>query len=162
MAFILLTGEDPDRINPISAESEPIVPTILPMNQGVTLALFKDAEGRDTPLLVTGISDAEIFAVDLAEQGAGYTADLLHVASDLGQRRLARLFAEAKNSGAGLMSGDVGEAGRAIGHSEGGPFSVHAVYHFPDRPDSLTVACFTTGRYEGVPEFAAIKIAQQV
>lgn len=62
----------------------------------------------------------------------------------------------------GLMSGEVGEIGRAIGHSGGGPFSVNAVYHFPDRPDPVTVACFTSGEDEGVAEFAAIKIAKQV
>lgn len=62
----------------------------------------------------------------------------------------------------GLMSGAVGEVGRAIGHSGGGPFSVNAVYHFPDRPDPVTVACFTNGEDEGVAEFEATKIAKQV
>ncbi|MCV3273087.1 serine hydrolase domain-containing protein [Roseobacter sinensis] len=62
----------------------------------------------------------------------------------------------------GLMSGEVGGGGQAIGHSGGGPFSVNAVYHFPDRPDPVTVACFTNGEDEGVAEFAATKIAQQV
>ncbi|MDX8354719.1 serine hydrolase domain-containing protein [Cognatiyoonia sp. IB215182] len=62
----------------------------------------------------------------------------------------------------GLMSGDVGEIGRAIGHSGGGPFSVNAVYHFPDRPDPVTVACFASGEDEGVAEFEAVKIAQDI
>ncbi len=62
----------------------------------------------------------------------------------------------------GLMSGAVGEVGRAIGHSGGGPFSVNAVYHFPDRPDPVTVACFTSGGDEGVAEFEAAKIAKRV
>ncbi len=64
--------------------------------------------------------------------------------------------------GLGLMSGEVGDAGRAIGHSGAGPFSVNAVYHFPDRADPVTVACFTTGQDEGVAEFAATEIARQV
>ncbi len=55
----------------------------------------------------------------------------------------------------GLMIGRMGAAGRAIGHSSGGPFSVNAVYHFPDQPRPLTVASFTDGRDEGVAEFAA-------
>ncbi|NDV02886.1 serine hydrolase domain-containing protein [Pseudoroseicyclus tamaricis] len=59
----------------------------------------------------------------------------------------------------GLMSGEMGEAGRAIGHSGGGPFSVNAVYHFPDQPGALTVACFTDGTDEGFAERAAARAA---
>ena len=59
----------------------------------------------------------------------------------------------------GLMSGRCGEAGRVIGHSGGGPFSVNAVYHFPDLPTPITVASFTDGKNEGVAEFAAVKAA---
>ncbi|MDK3018778.1 serine hydrolase domain-containing protein [Pseudodonghicola flavimaris] len=59
----------------------------------------------------------------------------------------------------GLMSGSFGAAGRAIGHSGGGPFSVNAVYHFPDLATPATVACFTEGRDEGVAEYAAAEHA---
>lgn len=59
----------------------------------------------------------------------------------------------------GLMSGRAGAAGRAIGHSGAGPFSVNAVYHFPDLPRPVTVACFTDGRDEGVAEHAAVRLA---
>jgi len=62
----------------------------------------------------------------------------------------------------GLMSGAVDGAGKAVGHSGGGPFSVNAVYHFPDVPDPITIACFTEGTDEGVAEFAATKLAQDV
>lgn len=62
----------------------------------------------------------------------------------------------------GLMCGEVGGVGQAAGHSGGGPFSVNAVYHFPDRPDPVTVACFTNGSNEGVAELAAAEIAQVV
>ncbi len=61
--------------------------------------------------------------------------------------------------GLGLMSGAMGDAGRAIGHSGGGPFSVNAVYHFPDRAAPLTVAVFTDGTAEGAAEFRAAGIA---
>jgi CubicO group peptidase (beta-lactamase class C family) len=60
----------------------------------------------------------------------------------------------------GLMSGTMDGPGRSLGHSGGGPFSVNAVYHFPDRPDPVTVACFTDGTDEGAAEFAARDIAQ--
>lgn len=62
--------------------------------------------------------------------------------------------------GLGLMSGAMSGVGDAIGHSGAGPFSVNAVYHFPDLPDPVTVACFTNGSDEGVAEFAAQKIAE--
>lgn len=42
-----------------------------------------------------------------------------------------------------------------------GPFSVNAVYHFPDRPDPVTVACFTNGVDEGVAEFATAELARK-
>lgn len=60
----------------------------------------------------------------------------------------------------GLMSGVMGDAGRAIGHTGGGPFSVNAVYHFPDLPDPTTIAAFTDAPDQGVAEFAAASIAR--
>ncbi|WP_232816613.1 serine hydrolase domain-containing protein [Paracoccus zhejiangensis] len=59
----------------------------------------------------------------------------------------------------GLMSGQWDRIGRTIGHSGGGPFSVNAVYHFPDLDDPVTVASFTDGQDEGLAEFAAIGCA---
>ncbi|RHZ91541.1 class A beta-lactamase-related serine hydrolase [Cereibacter sphaeroides] len=59
--------------------------------------------------------------------------------------------------GLGLMSGRMGLAGRAIGHSGGGPFSVNAIYHFPDQSNPRTVASFTDGCDEGLAEFAAVR-----
>lgn len=60
----------------------------------------------------------------------------------------------------GLMSGALKGAGKAVGHSGGGPFSVNAVYHFPDARDPITVASFTDGTAEGVVEFAAERFAE--
>jgi hypothetical protein len=57
--------------------------------------------------------------------------------------------------GLGVMSGSWGAAGRVIGHTGGGPFSVNAVYHFPDMDQPLTVASFTDGQEEGIAEHAA-------
>lgn len=61
--------------------------------------------------------------------------------------------------GLGLMIGKMGDAGRAIGHSGGGPGCVTAVYHFPDRDDPITVATFTDGQEAGAAEFEAAAIA---
>lgn len=59
----------------------------------------------------------------------------------------------------GLMSGAMGESGRALGHSGGGPSCVNAVYHFPDLSDAMTVACFADGHHEGEVEFEAGRLA---
>jgi D-alanyl-D-alanine carboxypeptidase len=63
--------------------------------------------------------------------------------------------------GLGLMSGTMGETGRAIGHSGRGPFCINAVYHFPGRDDPITVACFATGADEGRAEFEAARLARR-
>lgn len=54
--------------------------------------------------------------------------------------------------GLGVMSGEMGNVGRAIGHSGSGPFSSNAVYHFPDLPEPTTVAVFGHGSFEGHSE----------
>jgi len=61
--------------------------------------------------------------------------------------------------GLGVMTGRMGEAGRAIGHSGAGPFSAKAVYHFPDRSTPVTVAVFTDGTDEARAEHEASRIA---
>ncbi len=63
--------------------------------------------------------------------------------------------------GLGLMSGRMGAAGRAIGHSGGGPGCVNAVYHFPDAADPIVVAAFTDGDDEGLAEFETVSIARR-
>lgn len=61
--------------------------------------------------------------------------------------------------GLGLMSGMMTGAGRAIGHSGGGPFCVNAVYHFPDLGSPITVASFADENDEGAAEFEAVEVA---
>lgn len=59
----------------------------------------------------------------------------------------------------GVMSGVMGEAGRAWGHSGSGPHASNAIYHFPDLPRPITVATFANGGFEGPAEFEALSIA---
>jgi len=59
--------------------------------------------------------------------------------------------------GLGLMIGRMGPAGRAIGHSGGGPVGVNACYHFPDLPEPVTVATFADSPDEGRAEFEALR-----
>jgi D-alanyl-D-alanine carboxypeptidase len=61
----------------------------------------------------------------------------------------------------GLMTGRMGSAGRALGHSGVGPGSVNAVYHFPDLARPVTVATFTDGEDDGVAEAQALFIAMR-
>ncbi|HEY6633965.1 MAG TPA: hypothetical protein VIZ90_21105 [Rhizobiaceae bacterium] len=61
--------------------------------------------------------------------------------------------------GLGVMSGEVGEAGRAVGHSGSGPSGASAVYHFPDLGSPVTVASFSRGSDEGPAERKAVAIA---
>lgn len=63
--------------------------------------------------------------------------------------------------GLGLMSTQVADLGRAIGHSGAGPFGVNAVYHFPDLAMPVTVAAFMSGADESRVEFQAVQLASQ-
>lgn len=58
--------------------------------------------------------------------------------------------------GLGLMIGDLETAGTAVGHTGGGPGSVAAVYHFPDR--ARTVAAFAAGEDGGAVEFEIVRL----
>ncbi len=60
----------------------------------------------------------------------------------------------------GLMRGAMGGSGRVAGHTGGGPSCVNAVYHFPDLPDAMTVACFAEGDHEGSVESEAGRLAR--
>ncbi len=60
--------------------------------------------------------------------------------------------------GLGLMIGQTGTAGLAVGHSGSGPFSSNAVYHFPD--SGRTVAVFGPGSNEAEKEWRAARLAQ--
>lgn len=63
--------------------------------------------------------------------------------------------------GLGLMSGEVGEVGRAIGHSGAGPFCANAVYYFPDVAKPAVVASFTDGSDEGFAESEAVRLVYE-
>ncbi|CTQ48246.1 serine hydrolase domain-containing protein [Jannaschia donghaensis] len=61
--------------------------------------------------------------------------------------------------GLGLMIGTVGSAGRALGHSGGGPFSACAAYAFPDLPGAPITAAFVSGGDEAPAEHHALRHA---
>jgi D-alanyl-D-alanine carboxypeptidase len=62
----------------------------------------------------------------------------------------------------GLMSTVVGDVGRAIGHTGGGPHSTNAVFHFPDLAAPVTVATFTHGEDAGAVEAEAVATALRI
>jgi D-alanyl-D-alanine carboxypeptidase len=87
-----------------------------------------------------------------------------HVLADMmaphpvGERSPGRPW-ETASYGLGLMIGEMAGAGLAIGHSGGGPGSVSAVYHFPDRALPCTAAAFISGDDQGVIEYAVARLA---
>jgi CubicO group peptidase (beta-lactamase class C family) len=61
--------------------------------------------------------------------------------------------------GLGLMIDGDSPAGRAMGHTGGGPGSTAAVYHFPDRDPPVTTAAFATTEDQGLVEHEAVALA---
>ena len=77
---------------------------------------------------------------------------------DLGGPVPDRIWARA-GYGQGLMSGIAERAGRAVGHSGGGPFSACAIYAFPDLPGAPVTAAFVPGGNEAPAERIARDLA---
>lgn len=63
--------------------------------------------------------------------------------------------------GLGLMIGEMSPLGRAVGHTGGGPFSVGAVYHFPDAPKPVTISAFGPGVDVGAVEKVVASLAAE-
>jgi CubicO group peptidase (beta-lactamase class C family) len=61
--------------------------------------------------------------------------------------------------GLGLMIGEMGEAGAAVGHSGVGHDSVSSLYCFPALSESPVVAVFGQGTDEGITETEAVRLA---
>jgi CubicO group peptidase (beta-lactamase class C family) len=61
--------------------------------------------------------------------------------------------------GLGLMIGEMGEAGAAIGHSGVGHDSVSSLYCFSELPENPVVAVFGQGIDEGITETEAVRLA---
>jgi D-alanyl-D-alanine carboxypeptidase len=106
---------------------------------------------RDAARLLHGLFSAKLLSAAMFEQ--------MLSRHPLGGAIAGRPWTDC-GYGLGLMTGRMRDIGRAIGHSGGGPFSVNAVYHFPDRDIPVTVACFTDGEDEGRAEFEAVRLAQ--
>lgn len=88
----LTRPEDPDRINPFVQEAAPLVSGILPVDQGLTLAL-ENMGANQSPhvLLVVGLAQDQITALDLTAQGLTNKADFFEVIADLGVPELTAL-----------------------------------------------------------------------
>lgn len=93
--WLLAIGENPNRVNVISAEQEPLKQAVLPVSEAFTLALTRDASGQSIPLLVTALAEGKARAIDLSRQGAFKNTDLFEVIEDVGEPRLAELFEQA-------------------------------------------------------------------
>lgn len=65
------------------------------------------------------------------------------------------------NYGLGVMCGEMKNTGQAIGHSGASPFSVSALYHFPDLPVPVMACAFHSGTDEGKTEWEVLRLAQK-
>ncbi len=61
--------------------------------------------------------------------------------------------------GLGLMIGEVGEAGRVVGHTGGGNASVSALYRFTDISGMPIVAVFGDGTEGSATEWETVRLA---
>jgi D-alanyl-D-alanine carboxypeptidase len=61
--------------------------------------------------------------------------------------------------GLGLMTGEMGDAGAAFGHSGAGHDSVSSLYCFSELPGKPVVAVFGRGTDEGIAELEAVRLA---
>lgn len=93
--WLLAIGENPNRVNVISAEQESLKQAVLPVSEAFTLALTRDASGQSIPLLVTALVEGKARAIDLSRQGAFKDTDLFEVIENVGEPRLAELFEQA-------------------------------------------------------------------
>lgn len=92
----LAQPEDPDRINPFMREEAPLEMGLLPPDQGVTLALEGKGQARAPHvLLVIGLDQNEIAAIDLSDRGLTDQTDLFDVIAELGTARLNALATAA-------------------------------------------------------------------
>ena len=99
IGLIFSVRDDPARTNPISTESAPLVPRVLPISEAITLAQTH----AGVPLLVTGLADEQIKAIDLTNHGAQPDTDLFDSLSAVGETHLTKLYMEAnRTSGTGL------------------------------------------------------------
>lgn len=76
LAIASVTSPDP-RGNPASFEDTPLNPAIAPLDEAITLASHRDANGDVVTMLVTGFGDEKVTGVDLAALGAARTGDPL-------------------------------------------------------------------------------------
>ncbi len=64
--------------------------------------------------------------------------------------------------GLGLMTGKMKDLGQSYGHSGAGPFSVAALYNFPDIENPITASAFSSGSDKSHTEWEVVKIAKQL
>lgn len=87
LALAWATAPDP-RGNPASFEADPLAPAIAPLDQAVTLAQRRRANGEIVTYLIVGLTGDQVRAIDLAELGADDTADPFAALASLGEDAL--------------------------------------------------------------------------
>lgn len=62
--------------------------------------------------------------------------------------------------GLGIMTGEIANVGRVVGHSGAAPFSVSALYHFAETRIPVTACAFHAGADEGKTEWEVLRLAK--
>ncbi|WP_260077724.1 fumarylacetoacetate hydrolase family protein [Phaeobacter inhibens] len=101
--WVFALNDDPSRLNPISIEAGTLSSDVLPIEQAITLGQVKGEDGRAVPLLITGLSETTVTAVDLTGHGASADLDLFKILEEVPEAELVALYSKA-----------VGEAGRTV------------------------------------------------
>jgi D-alanyl-D-alanine carboxypeptidase len=111
-------------------------------------------------LLIGPPSDAadflrRLFSENFLSEGARSAMKTMHaLGGSIAGRPWTRI-----GYGLGLMMGEMGDAGMALGHSGVGHDCVSSLYCFSDLPESPAVAVFGQGSDEGITEKEAVRLA---
>ena len=121
------TSPDP-RGNPASFEDTPLVPAIAPLDEAVTLAVYRDAEGRAATLLVTGFAGESVTGVDLRQFGGERTGDPLRDFASLPPDRI-------ESAGLGALPSETLEMADLLPAAPGGEQHIGTGTNFPEHAE---------------------------
>lgn len=94
-ALLALWASSPDpKFNPASFEDAPLVPGLAPLEQAVTLAQHRRADGSVATLLVTALGPQTLRAVDLSRATGSASEDPFAVLAAIGEGNLGALASQ--------------------------------------------------------------------
>lgn len=127
------------RFNPVSKEAEPLLPKVAPPQVALTVAQTRNQNGQVVNLLVTGIGDQTIQALDMTQLGASLDVGVFEAVRAVGKDKLAGLHLDEALVGEYKLTALLPAGGSADRHvASGTNFPEHAeeasffeVFNFP-------------------------------